>query len=90
VPTLVTAQQNSNHYNRFKGLDIQYKDCCSGPSAWGIPPNGCLDFEIEVSLPCPMPQARCAALLCCGMPCHPARYYRCENRGDYGPPGALL
>jgi hypothetical protein len=28
VPTLVTAQQNSKHYNRFKGLDIQYKDCC--------------------------------------------------------------
>eukprot|EP01047_Picozoa_sp_COSAG01_P014756 COSAG01_NODE_725_length_14049_cov_7.712760_4_plen_1101_part_00 len=28
VPTLVTAQQNPKHYNRFKGLDIQYKDCC--------------------------------------------------------------
>jgi hypothetical protein len=27
VPTLVTAQQNRKHYNRFKGLDIQYKDC---------------------------------------------------------------
>jgi hypothetical protein len=28
VPTLVPAQQNSKHYNRFKGLDTQYKDCC--------------------------------------------------------------
>lgn len=40
-----------------------------GFPAWGIPPNGSLDFEIEVSLPGTL---RCTALRCSAAACLPA------------------